>query len=59
MQPVLLQVVLTDWDRATPAMQDWAKSLFDRSSQSTQNQINALAKPYGLAFAPDKPASVP
>ncbi len=58
-QPVLLQVVLTDWDSATPAMQDWAKSLFDRSSQSTQNQINALAKPYGLAFAPDKPASAP
>ena len=52
-QPVLMQVVLTDWDGATPAMQNWAKTLFDRGSIATREQINAMAKPYGLVFRPD------
>ncbi len=56
-QPVLLQVVLADWNGATPAMQSWAKALFDRSDANTRAQINALAKLYGLVFEPD--ASTP
>ncbi len=58
-QPLLLQVVLADWDAASPAMQDWAKALFDRSDAPTQAQINVLAKYYGLAFTPDTPAKAP
>ena len=52
-QPMLMQVALADWDNASPAMQDWAKSLFDRASPPTQAEINALAKRYGLIFKPD------
>ncbi len=52
-QPVLLQVVLVDWDNATPAMQSWAKALFDRSEPAVQAQINVLARYYGLAFSPE------
>ena len=55
-QPLLLQVVLADWEAATPKMQDWAKALFDHSDARTQAQINVLAKYYGLVFTPDTPA---
>lgn len=52
-QPILMQVVLADWEGASPAMQTWAKELFDRGSASTQRDINTLARGYGLQFAPD------
>ena len=52
-QPVLLQVVLADWDGASPAMQNWARALFDHSDTATRTQINALAKYYGLIFMAD------
>lgn len=58
-QPVLLQVVLVDWDHASPAMQAWAKGLFDRSDPATRAQINVLARYYGLAFAPDEASAAP
>ena len=58
-QPVLLDVVLGDWNGATPAMQEWAKALFDEGNEATRNTINALAKPFGLVFSPDVPASAP
>lgn len=56
-QPVLLNVVLGDWEGATPAMQDWAKGLFDTGNEAARNAINAQAKPFGLIFSPDAPAS--
>ena len=52
-QPILMQVVLADWEGASPAMQAWAKDLFDRGSAPTQRDINALALRYGLRFDPD------
>ena len=58
-QPVLMDVVLGDWNGATPAMQDWAKALYDAGTEGTRNAINALAKPFGLVFSPDEPASAP
>ena len=57
-QPILMQVVLADWDGAAPAMQAWAKDLFDRGGASTQRDINALARRYGLQFNADT-ASAP
>ncbi len=51
-QPVLMHVALADWDNASPAMQQWATDLFERSSASTRNAINAMAKGYGLLFTP-------
>jgi tetratricopeptide (TPR) repeat protein len=54
-QPILMQVVLTDWDGASPQMQAWAKDLFDNGGAATQRDINALAKRYGLQFTPDAP----
>jgi len=58
-QPLLMQVVLADWDHASTAMQDWAKTLFDRVSPRTQGEINALAKRYGIQFQPDPPGTKP
>jgi len=55
-QPILMLVVLTDWDGASPAMQAWAKDLFDRGNEPTRRDINALAERYGLLFTPDPPA---
>jgi tetratricopeptide (TPR) repeat protein len=55
-QPILMQVVLSDWDGASPAMQAWAKGLFDRGNESVRRDINALAKRYGLLFTPDPQA---
>ena len=52
-QPILMQVVLADWDGASPAMQAWAKGLFDAGNASTQRDINDMARRYGLQFAPD------
>ena len=58
-QPLLMHVVLAQWEVATPAMQDWAKTLFDSSDEQTRAQINVLAKYYGLVFTPDAPAKAP
>lgn len=58
-QPILMQVVLADWDHASPAMQAWATTLFDRVSPGTQGEINALAKRYGLQFQPGPPSAAP
>ena len=52
-QPILMQVVLADWDHATPPMQDWAKALFDHGNEGTRRDINVLAQRYGLVFHPD------
>lgn len=52
-QPILMLVVLSDWDGASPAMQAWAKDLFDRGNEPIRRDINALAKRYGLLFIPD------
>lgn len=51
--PLLLRVVLADWQGANPTMQDWAKALFDEGSAGTRSGINAMAARYGLHFAPD------
>lgn len=51
--PLLLRVVLADWQGANPKMQDWAKALFDEGSPGTRSGINAMAARYGLHFAPD------
>lgn len=56
-QPLLMDVVLGDWSGATPAMQEWAKVLFDTGNDGVRNAINAMARPFGLVFAPDLPAS--
>jgi tetratricopeptide (TPR) repeat protein len=58
-QPVLMQVVLADWDESTPAMQQWALGVFDRADAATRAQINVLAKAYGFAFTADAAASTP
>lgn len=54
-QLVLLQVALADWDRATPAMHEWAKQLFDKGDSAKRAQINAKARYYGLLFSADAP----
>ena len=57
-QPMLMQVVLADWDSATPEMQAWAKALFDAGNEGMRNDINTMARRHGLSFAPDpKPAA--
>jgi len=56
-QPMLMQVVLAGWDDATPAMQAWAKALFDNGDAGTRSGINAMAKRYGLVFTPDPVAA--
>jgi len=57
-QPMLMQVVLADWDGATPEMQAWAKALFDAGNANMRKDINTMANRYGLRFAPDPaPAS--
>lgn len=56
-QPMLLQVVLADWPGASPAMQAWAKTMFDNGDANTRRAINAMAAPYGLLFSPDPPAA--
>ncbi len=53
-QPVLMQVALTDWDNADPAMQAWAKALYQSSSEPIRKQINALAREFGLVFSADE-----
>ena len=58
-QPLLLQVVLAQWQTASPVMQDWAKALFDSSDVTTQAQINVTAKHYGLVFTTDAPSKTP
>ena len=52
-QPMLMQVALADWNNASPVMQNWAKTLFDRADPVMQAEINALAGRYGLVFKPD------
>lgn len=52
-QPILMQVVLADWDGATPQMQAWAKDLFDNGGVAAQRDINVMAKRYGLQFTAD------
>lgn len=52
-QPILMQVVLADWEGASPVMQAWAKDLFDKGNAGTQQDINALARRYGWQFSPD------
>jgi tetratricopeptide (TPR) repeat protein len=56
-QPILMQIVLADWNGASPQMQDWAKGLFDAGNAATQRDINALALRYGWQFTPDAPAA--
>lgn len=56
-QPVLMQVVLADWDQSTPAMQQWALAVFDRADAPTRARINVLAKAYGFAFTADAAAT--
>jgi tetratricopeptide (TPR) repeat protein len=58
-QPILMQIVLTDWNGASPPMQAWAKDLFDTGNEATRRDINALALRYGLQFTPDLPAAPP
>lgn len=58
-QPVLLQVVLADWDAAPPALQAWATVLFDASTPAVRRQINVLARRYGLQFSADDAAPKP
>jgi predicted TPR repeat methyltransferase len=58
-QPLLLQVVLSQWALASPPMQRWAEALFDGADAQKQAQINVLAKYYGLVFSPDTQAKTP
>jgi len=52
LEPILMQVVLADWEGAAPAMRKWAESLFDKGNEAVRRDINTLAKRYGLQFAP-------
>ena len=52
-RPLLLRVVLSDWDHATPGMQQWVKTLFDGGNSNLRQSIEAMAKDYGLSIKPD------
>jgi predicted TPR repeat methyltransferase len=52
LQAILMQVVLADWEGASPGMRNWATTLFDDSNAAVRGDINRLAARYGLRFDP-------
>ena len=57
-QPMLLELALSQWATATPDMQQWAKAMFDNAAQPQRKAINNLAARYGLMFQPDPPTAI-
>jgi tetratricopeptide (TPR) repeat protein len=53
--PMLLELVLRDWAGAPKDMQDWATSLFERSSEEQRARFNRQAERYGLHFEATPP----
>jgi tetratricopeptide (TPR) repeat protein len=53
--PMLLELVLRDWAVAPKDLQDWATSLFERSSEEQRARFNRQAERYGLHFEATPP----
>jgi hypothetical protein len=50
-QLVLLHLAVRHWEVVPAELQNWATALFENGTAAQRNQINSLAKAYGLEFS--------
>jgi hypothetical protein len=56
---VMLPLVLSRWDAASPTLQGWAKDLFERGTEPQRAEVNRVALTFGLQFQSDTPPQTP
>jgi tetratricopeptide (TPR) repeat protein len=54
-QLVLLHLAVRHWEVVPAELQTWATNLFENGTAAQRNQINSLAKAYGLEFSSETP----
>ena len=51
----LLRVALATWDDASPAMQKWTTDLYENGNKQQREDLNRLARQFGLEFSSQSP----